>query len=273
MSSSPSQSLPPGKDPPDNFSISSPVTSPRLPSASLQPEPHEEEQQETSTMPRRLFSPFFTLIDDATNSSTHHPVHVQYIFSDDEQDPLTSACLASIPGPSSQSSSGLTARSVSSSITSSREQPSRSQRLSSRGDQEPEHRTILLDLDETGTSVMSAHSLSSSWQILSTSLTAAPTWETSPTGDKDAVPARLMLRIEGIQGNDGRKESDKAVGRSKEHDRDVGPEDFQALVDDFEKRMNILRTVVEAGDKRFGVEIAEEGGEDEGDGHMDGIEE
>jgi len=224
-------------------------------------------------MPRPPFSPFFTLIDDATSSSTHHPVNVQYIFSDDDQDVLTSACLASIHGPSSQSSSGLTAHSTSSSITSSREQPSRSQRLSSRGGQEPEHRTILLDLDETGTSITSAHSLLSSWQILSTSLTAAPTWETSPTGDEDAVPARLMLRIEGIQGKDGRREQERDAGRSKEQCRDVGPEDFQALMDDFEKRMSILRTVVEAGDKRFGVEIAEEGPEDEEDADKDGAKE
>lgn len=218
-------------------------------------------------MPRSTFSPFFTLVDDVTRSSTHHPVNVRYIFSDDDQDVLTSACLASIPGPSSQSSSDFSTRSSSSSSTTSREQTSKSQIKLSRDIREPEHRTLLLDLDETGTAITSAHSLSSSWQILSTNLTPAPTWEASPTADEEAIPARFMLRIEGTQGKGGRREREKASGKPKEEGGDVRTEDFQALVEDFQTRMKVLRTVMEAGDKRLGK--PENSREDEEDGEKD----
>jgi hypothetical protein len=264
MSPSTSQSLPTGKDPPENTNTSSPIASPQLPYATMQPS-QPQKPQEASTIARPIFSPFFTLIDDATSSSTHHPVNVRYVFSDDDQD-LTDAYLAAMSAaPSSQSSSDITTHSESSSITSSREQTSKQQRSSGRDPREPEHRTLLVDLDETGTSIKAAHSLSSSWQILSASLTKAPTWESSPTAEEDAVPARFMLRIEGTQGKDEKKR-EKAAGKSNEG---VRPEDFQALMEDFDRKMRVLRTVVDAGNETLGLEQPEDSHDDDGEGEKD----
>lgn len=260
MSPSTSQFLTDGKDPPGNTNISSPVDSPRPPYTSLQP---SQLGTQASTAPRPMFSPFFTLVDDTTKSSTHHPVNIRYIFSDDDQD-LTAAYLAAISASaSSPSSSDVTTQSVSSSITSSREQISKQQRLSGRAPKEPEHRTILIDLDETGTSVTAAHSLSPSWQILSTSLTQAPTWEASPATDDDATSARFMLRIEGTQSTDARKPG-RVEGRTKDDGRDVRPEDFQSLMEDFDRKMKLLRAVVDSGDAILGVGEQEETGQGTG---------
>ncbi|KFX88920.1 hypothetical protein V490_07333, partial [Pseudogymnoascus sp. VKM F-3557] len=117
MSPSTSQSLPAGKDPPDTTNTTSPVASPRLPHATLQPSPAQE-AQEASTMSRPPFTPFFTLVDDASGGSTHHPINVRYVFSDDDDQDLTDDYLAAIAGSPSQSSSNIT-HSESSSLTSS----------------------------------------------------------------------------------------------------------------------------------------------------------
>lgn len=243
----------------------SPGLSPRLPSAILHTIPQDEPAQplpeeEQSTTTRPPFAPFYTLINDTANSTTHHPVNVHYIFSDDDTDILTTACLAAVPGPSSQSSSGLTARSASSSMQSpTKEQqppmPNANSRPSSKSgpgitnsqsqSREPERRTILIDLDETGTHVTSAQSLSSSWQIMNTNLSPAPIWDEGPGGEGEGA-ARFMLSIGGLNGI----KQQAGIPQEKE----VTNEDFKRLREEFEKRMGILRTVVDAGDKRPGVE-------------------
>ncbi|OBT61157.1 hypothetical protein VE03_09549 [Pseudogymnoascus sp. 23342-1-I1] len=265
MSPSTSQSLPTGKDPPGSTTTitrPSSIASPRLPYASLEPSQAQEAQQAFETMPARPpFSPFFTLIDDASTSSTHHPINVRYIFSDDDDQDLTDDFLAAISGePSPQSSSHI--MHSSSSITSS------SQRPSARDTREPEHRTIIVDLDATGTAVAAAHSLSSSWQVLSASVTKAPTWESGPTAadnsEEDGAAARFMLRLEGVKGRDERmRERVRGVWREG---GEVRAEDFQVLVEEFERKMRVLRTVVETGRDALGVEEGEDGGEDGGEG-------
>ncbi|KFY88888.1 hypothetical protein V498_06621 [Pseudogymnoascus sp. VKM F-4517 (FW-2822)] len=258
MSPSTSQSLPTGKDPPGASTTTttrpSSIASPRLPYAALQPSQQAQEAQEA--MPARPpFTPFFTLVDDASSSSTHHPVNVRYIFSDDDDQDLTDDFLAAISGePSPQSSSHI--MQSSSSITSS-------QRPSARDAREPEHRTILVDLDATGTAVTSAHSLSSSWQVLSASVTKAPTWESGPTAadnnEEDGASARFMLRLEGTKGRDERMRERirgvwKGGGRA---------EDFQVLVEEFERKMRVLKTVVDTGKDTLGGDEPEDGVEDD----------
>ncbi|KFY36876.1 hypothetical protein V494_04952 [Pseudogymnoascus sp. VKM F-4513 (FW-928)] len=262
MSPSSSQSLPAGKDPPDTTNPASPVTSPRLPHAPLQPSGTQDAQD--STMARPPFTPFFTLVDDATTSSTHHPVNVRYIFSDDDQD-LTDDYLAAISSPSPNSSSHIT-HSDSSSLTTS----SRHHQPSNRDPREPEHRTILVDLDATGTAVAAAHSLSSSWQVLSASITKAPTWESGPAAEDEeggAGAARFMLRLEGTKGRDeGMRE--RVRGMWREDPGDVRAEDFQVLMDEFEKKMRVLKTVVDSGNEALalGVEEQQDEGHDEDEG-------
>ena len=218
-------------------------------------------------MARPPFTPFFTLVDDATSSSTHHPVNVRYIFSDDDQD-LTDEYLAAISDGPSQSSSNITHSESSSLTSSSRHQ----QRAPGRDPREPEHRTILLDLDATGTAVTSAHSLSSSWQVLSATVTKAPTWESGPAAEEDAASARFMLRLEGTRGRDERMR-ERVAGMWREDPGDVRAEDFQMLMEEFERKMRVLKTVVETGDEALGVEEREGGLEDEGagEGEKDGV--
>ncbi|OBT86296.1 hypothetical protein VE02_05596 [Pseudogymnoascus sp. 03VT05] len=266
MSPSTSQSLPTGKDPPDNTThpAASPVNSPRLPYASLlQPSqlPPEPEQDRIMA-PRPAFTPFFTLVDDATSGSTHHPVNVRYIFSDDDQD-LTDEYLAAISSaPSPHSSSHITHSSESSSFTSSSRHQ---QRIPSGGEpREPEHRTLLLDLDASGTAVTAFHSLSPSWQLLSASITKAPTWESGPTAaddGEDEGAARFMLRLEGTKGRDeGMRERVRGVWRDP--GEGVRAEDFQVLVEEFERKMRVLKRVVETGRDGLGLEEGEEEQED-----------
>ena len=241
----------------DNDSRPSPKASPHLPSAILHKASHDEIQpipeDEQSTVTRSRFSPFYTLINDTGNSTTHHPVNVHYIFSDDETDTLTTGCLATVPGPSSQSSSGLTARSASSGMQSPSKEPPQSKPGSKGGPtasqsqtKEPERRTILIDLDETGTHITSAQSLTSSWQVINTSLSAAPTWEEGPSADGGPTTARYMLSIEGLSGIKPQAGTQQG--------REVTGDDFKTLAEEFDKRMAMLRTVVETGDRRLGID-------------------
>ncbi|KFZ14732.1 hypothetical protein V502_05927 [Pseudogymnoascus sp. VKM F-4520 (FW-2644)] len=271
MSPSSSQSLPTGKDPPGgttNTTRPSSIVSPRLPYATLQPS-QAQEAQEATNMARPPFAPFFTLVDDATSSSTHHPINVRYIFSDDDDQDLTDDYLAAISGDPSQSSSNITHSESSSLTSSSRHQ----QRAPPRDPRDPQHRTILVDLDATGTAVTSAQSLSSSWQILSASVTKAPTWESGPTAEDDAGSARFMLRLEGTRGRDEGM-AERVRGMWREDPGDVRAEDFQVLMEEFERKMRVLKTVVETGDETLGVEEGEGEGEkeDEGKGEKDGGE-
>lgn len=243
----------------DNDSRPSSKASPHVPSAILHEASHDEIQpipeDEQSTVARPRFSPFYTLINDTGNSTTHHPVNVHYIFSDDDTDTLTTACLAAVPGPCSQSSSGLTASSASSSMQSpSKELPQSNSRPDSKGGptasqsqtREPERRTILIDLDETGTHVTSSQSLNSSWQVMNTSLSAAPTWEEGPSADGGPATASFMLSIEGLSGIKPQPGGQQG--------REVTGDDFKSLAEEFDKRMAMLRTVVEAGHRRLGID-------------------
>lgn len=242
----------------------SPVASPQLPSAVLAPV-HEEEptavdpsqpQNEANTESRRpSFAPFYALVSDTTSSTIYHPLNVHYVFSDDDRDVVTSACLAAVPGSSSQTSSGLSARSVSSSLEQSNPNSRQPKQMSPKDSRLPEHRTIIIDLDETGTKVTSAQSLSNTWQVLSTNISPAPTWDERPGGEEDDAAARFMLKVEGVNARDWRQEQ---IGKNKE----VGPDDFKALADDFEAKMKMLSTIVEAGERRFGLDRAEIGNEE-----------
>lgn len=217
---------------------------------------------------RPPFTPFFTLVDDATSSSTHHPINVRYIFSDDDDQDLTDEYLAAISSDPSQSSSNITHSESSSLTSSSRHQ----QRAPPRDPRDPEHRTILVDLDATGTAVTSAQSLSSSWQILSASVTKAPTWESGPTAadaEGDGGSARFMLRLEGTRGRDEGM-AERVRGMWREDPGDVRAEDFQVLMEEFERKMRVLKTVVETGEETLGLE--ERDGEKEGKGEKDGGE-
>lgn len=80
------------------------------------------------------------------------------------------------------------------------------------------------------------------------------------------MAARFMLSIEGLNG----VKQQASIQQSKE----VTGDDFKALREEFEKRMSMLRTVVEAGDRRLGVDRESQNadGEEEDEGQHTGKE-
>jgi hypothetical protein len=165
----------------------------------------------TGTTP--AFEPLFTLLTNTTTNTTIHP-RVHYLFSDDDPSIL--------PAP----------------IT-----------------PDPSHRALVVDLvhDATGTggwSVAWASSLSPDFAVAESSISVVQ------QGDRD--DGSIMLKIDGVErepvntrssntgeggGGGGSPSNSGASGT-------VGKEDVDILVDDFRRRMGVLRRVVGQGDKR-----------------------
>lgn len=192
------------------------------------------------------FAPIFTLVNNSSTRTTHHP-HVRYIFSDDDPDILTQALAELDPN-----------------IDDSTPNPA----LSS-------NRGIILDLapDSTGGySVAWASSLSPSWAVLDAQLSqiSPPSSDGESNNGNEGRESsgragRLMLRIDGVESNalsSGGSTSGEASGQglgsgsgggggSGQHDRERGDiEDYTNLVDRFERRMTTLRKIVDAGEER-----------------------
>lgn len=100
-------------------------------------------------------------------------------------------------------------------------------------------RYVLLDMDATGSKVVSAQSLSPDWAVAATELAQAPTWD-DRAGERlqgEVEDRGLMLRIEGMEvigslaGGDG--------GRKQKR--------LEELVNVYESRMGELRRAVDAG--------------------------
>lgn len=188
------------------------------------------------------FAPIFTLVNNTSTHTTHHP-HVRYIFSDDDPDVLTQA-LADLDPELDQSAADPIL---------------------------PHNRAMILDLapDPTGGySVAWASSLSPSWAVLDAQLSQIPQSDEESNngnegGEGNGRADRLMLRIEGVDSNalgseggisgaGSRQGSGSGSGGgSSQHDRERGEtHDYTNLVDKFEKRMTTLRKIVDAGEER-----------------------
>lgn len=218
------------------------------------PPVHEETLQ-----PQPPFQPLFTLVTDSTTHATHHP-QVHYVFSDDDPEILTEALARyshhACPDQSATRASSPVAH--------------------------PNERAIVLDLvpkpahnahnasSSQGYDVAWVSSLSPNWAVV-TAKTSAMTEESSNTvinvDDETGAGQRLVLRIEGVGDNAVLSSSTASQGPSARarrpslEDRDLrmsasSPsvaaqdrtrEDYGAIVDEFDKRMNILRRVVDAG--------------------------
>lgn len=166
---------------------------------------------------------------------------MHYIFSDDvpDNDPITAAAFEILDPPSSTTFP-------------TRNSESGKQNTARNGEHTKE-RYVLLDMDDTGSRIVSAQSMSPDWAVTSTELAPAPTWD-----DRGGEGARgegersgLMLRIEGV-GVQGSIEKDGGEVEGEE-------KRLEELVEVYERRMGDLRRVVEAG---AGVGVAR--GEDEG---------
>ncbi|KAH7027764.1 uncharacterized protein B0I36DRAFT_364918 [Microdochium trichocladiopsis] len=195
------------------------------------------------------FESIFTLVTNTSQSTTHHP-HVRYIFSDDDPDMLTQA-LAECEATEAQEGS--------------------------------RHRAMMLDLSPDangGYSIAGATSLSPSWAVLSAELSqiSPPSSDggnnndSRNDGDEPAKrPERLMLRVEGVESSTLGSEVDMALSEDQNRQgsgsrsglssgatnsrADMAPtndnmEDYGVLIEDFQKRMLMLRKVVDAGEER-----------------------
>ncbi|XXH03029.1 hypothetical protein Hte_009419 [Hypoxylon texense] len=185
------------------------------------------------------FAPIFTLVNNTSTRTTHHP-HVRYIFSDDDPDILTQA-LADLEPELDGYAADPTI---------------------------PSNRAMILDLTPNpseGYSVAWASSLSPSWAVLDAQLSqiSPPSSDGESNngnegGDSSNRADRLMLRIEGVDSNAIGSEGETSGaasrqgsgsgsgGGSGQHD----PEDYTNLVERFERRMVTLRKIVEAGEER-----------------------
>ncbi|KAJ0108012.1 hypothetical protein J7T55_008148 [Diaporthe amygdali] len=252
-----------GPDPsPDRHPPPGPVAEPPVATegqAQLLPPVHEEPLQRSQPP----FQPLFTLVTDSTTRATHHP-HVHYIFSDDDPEILTQALARhghrASPDASANRAPPLQAP--------------------------PSERAIVLDLvpnpsdnlqsasSAPGYDVAWVSSLSSSWAVVAAK-TSVMTEEHSNNPNtlenESGAGQQLVLRIEGVgdnaisssaaapaqgPGTRARKasldERDLRMSASSPSGavQDKAKEDYGAIVDEFEKRMSVLRKVVDAGLER-----------------------
>jgi len=205
---------------------------------------------QTPDAPKNLpaFESIFTLVTNTSIGTTHHP-HVRYIFSDDDPDVFTQAL---------------------------------AQCESTEAQENPQNRAMMLDLNSDGDGgykISRATSLSPSWAVLNAELSqiSPPSSDGSNSGsthegeEHAKRPGRLMLRVEGVESSALGSEVDMALSEDQSRQgsgsrsgissgaansrADVPPgadnaEDYGVLIEDFQKRMLMLRKVVEAGEER-----------------------
>ncbi|KAL2864344.1 uncharacterized protein BJX67DRAFT_223389 [Aspergillus lucknowensis] len=241
-----------------------------------------------------LSQPFFTLIEDTHTSEYYHPT-VHYIFSDDDTDIVTEAALRSLESEGDTLSNTNTKGKTKATSANPRQQPpdggdepfgeeSATRKESLLPDPVPGVRDnyIILDIGRSPSAqefknpmagspdtqdqtqqdtkepreqdrpssphdftVTSAHSLSPSWQVLNTSLLPAPAFEGSSSGE-EPLNGGLMLQIQGTSGL-----PIGAMGKDKER----SSQRLEEMMDQFARRLDELRLVIESGEQGMPVRI------------------
>jgi hypothetical protein len=173
--------------------------------------------------PPPLFSPLFTLVNNSTIHSTHHP-RVHYIFSDDDPEVLSRA-LAQHQSDEASELAGAN-----------------------------KDRAVVLDLAPTaegGWEVAWASSLSSDWAVVDARVSRM---EEGDEGNRlpaaDNTDGGLMLKIEGVEKEAASVPPEIDLPSSGSGTQVVGREDYNQLLGEFEKRMGVIRRVVAAGEIR-----------------------
>lgn len=100
-------------------------------------------------------------------------------------------------------------------------------------------RYLIVDVGPSGDTIVSARSLTADWQALGAEVSNAPTWEAASEGSTKT--GGLMLKIEGTEG--------LGSDRDGVEGEDLNEQGMAELVELFEKRMALLRKVVEGGEK------------------------
>jgi hypothetical protein len=87
--------------------------------------------------------------------------------------------------------------------------------------------------------VVSAHSLTPAWQVLSTQVVPAPTFENNASGEQPSIGG-LMLKVRGTSGL-------PVAMLGKDRDKERGSQRLEDMMEQFGKRLGELRQVIEAG--------------------------
>ena len=246
----------------------------------------QQEQAKDSEPYRPPFSPFFTLINDlggeegkGEGRETVHPRKIHYIFSDDDtSDLLTNSLIHSLhPLPPSSTSSPGASRELSSSQRESSSSSSATFRNPLKGKdkkekskmekKEREERVIIVDINENGDGVKSVSSLSKDWQVLSASISSAPTFDSSSPSAQDPQNQNmqergLMLRIEGVSVS--ALSTDLPREEEKRDSAVLGEEEMSQLLEGFDRKMGVLRRIISARASREELEGGGDGALDDG---------
>ncbi|KAF4820287.1 hypothetical protein CGCSCA5_v004271 [Colletotrichum siamense] len=213
-----------------------------------QQQPAEDHQpSDAPATPKLDPAGFFTLVSNASTNTTHHPT-VRYIFADDDPDVLTSALAAQHAANQALSASSAAAAGA-----------------------PPNNRAILLDVvpgEDGRWTVASAASLSADFAVTQASIERQE-------GEKEG--GGMVLKIDGVEGegSGGAGGADKAesLPSSNSAVAKSGGEEYGPLLEDFERKMTVLRRVVKAGEGRAGEGRAEKARETRGVGEEGKAEE
>lgn len=156
-------------------------------------------------LPPANFAPFFTLVDDATTGHTEHP-SVHYVFADDDPELHTAIFARALGDTSVVTSARHTSRHRSGFARANDDEEDESSDAAAAASPQPilppsvpgqKDRYVVLDLSADARSITQAQSLSREWQVISTSISAAPTF--TEEGDEAGGSGALMLRVEGLE--------------------------------------------------------------------------
>ncbi|KAG4439952.1 hypothetical protein IFR05_004578 [Cadophora sp. M221] len=141
-----------------------------------------------------------------------------------------------------------------------------------------EERVVIVDVNESGDAVTGVSSLSPSWQVISAEIGKAPTWDkdgAESEGGRGELAGGLMLRIEGVgldcgepagagvgvglgvgvgvgvsgKGKGKEREGDAGSANANASGSGMGEEEMQALMEGFDRKMGMLRRIVQRGSR------------------------
>ena len=177
--------------------------------------PYPEPSSEQTLLPPSNFSPFFTLIEDTISGEHYHP-YVHYVFADDDPVLVTAAAMRSL---------GLDETRYLPQVTPPEGEEPTPQTENLEGEEGSEsgtqeghaesplpppipgvaERYVIVDVAADGHTIVDAQSLSPDWQITSTNIRTAPTF------DEKSAEGGYMLSIEGVEVPGKSKGKGKAI--------------------------------------------------------------
>ncbi|KAF6818107.1 hypothetical protein CSOJ01_01988 [Colletotrichum sojae] len=212
-----------------NQKAPSPIINPATPDAvPADPENQLEDDDDAAVEPAPKLDPagFFTLVSNSSTNTTHHPT-VKYIFADDDPDILSAALAAHHAANQASSPSASTSKGG---------QPN-----------PPSGRAVLLDVvpgADGQWQVASAASLSADFAVTDAAISRQE-------GEKEGG---LVLKIEGVEseppGTAAGAGPESSLPSSNSGVAKSGGEEYGPLLEDFERRMSVMRRVVKAGEDR-----------------------